>query len=84
MNQLSTTEEVEIFNTKVGAEVIEFTWLSFGKDLHLLGGVLNMLYVLIYTVYINQVFLGRDYYYRIALLRVLSCCLFYPLTYESF
>ena len=53
MECMATTEEIEIFNTKVGLEIIDFTWISFGKDLHYLGGIINLIYVIFYTIYIN-------------------------------
>jgi len=41
-----------------------------------------MIYVIVYWVYVNEVFLQRNFDYRMGLLRILGLCLIYPLVYE--
>jgi hypothetical protein len=82
MDILAKTEELEIFATKVGVEIIDFSWDQFGKDLHYLGAFIHLIYVIVYWVYVNEVFLQRNFDYRMGLLRILGLCLIYPLVYE--
>lgn len=60
MEIISTSEELEIFNTKCLQDLIEFQWNTYAKWIHYTGASVHMTYVFMFFMYVNQVYIERN------------------------
>ena len=80
---LADTNELEIFKTKCIRDFLSFQWNSYAKFIQLIGGCIHLLYLILFIVYTNQVYLNRNFDNRIGLIWVMVICLIYPLVYDG-
>ena len=57
MDQLSDTSELAIFKSKVVIDFYEYQWNKYAKYIHYYGAVLHFIYILIFSIYVNEVYL---------------------------
>ena len=83
MELLSDSEELKLFNTVVVKTFIEFQWESYAKHIHYFGGSIHFVYSTLFLIYVNNVYLNRNYDNKIVNLYAMLCCLIYPLVYDG-
>ena len=82
MEVIGETEDQEIFRSKVIEYYLEFMWDSFAKHIHYFGAFIHLVYIIIFTTYVNLVYLNRDYEHRTTLCWLMLICLIYPMVYD--
>jgi hypothetical protein len=83
MDSLCNTEELKVFDTPVVKDYFEFHWESYAKHVHYLGAINHSIYLIMTTIYVNEVYNYRDYTNRIPYLWVMFTLLFYPMIYDN-
>lgn len=82
MGLLGETDEMEIFETKVIQDFFDFQWNGYAKYLHYFGGLIHLIYVTLFAIYINQVYLDRNQENKVTLLWMMLISLIYPMVYD--
>lgn len=82
MELLAETEQDEVLETKVIQDCIAFCWDSYGCVVHYTGAFIHFLYVITFAMYLNNIYMYRDYQYRSPLCKAMSICLIYPTVYD--
>jgi hypothetical protein len=77
------TEELEMFDTEVIQDMIEFKWLSFGRAHHMMGLTMHFVYTFTLTIYVNEVYLAFDDHNQHIYTVLLGLALLYPIQYET-
>jgi hypothetical protein len=83
LSALGESDELELFNCDVVKDFIDFQWGSYAKFLHYFGGAVHLLYVLLFMIYTNYIYLDRYYESRVGLIWAMFICLLYPLVYDG-
>jgi len=83
MDQLSETTELDIFKSKVVVDFFEYQWNSYAKHIHIYGAVVHFIYMLVFSIYVNEIYLHTHYEYRIELCWAMFICLAYPCFYDT-
>ena len=60
MDIISGSDEIELFDSKLIIDVITFKWECYGRDHHVFGSMMHFLYVLLFILYVNFVYLYND------------------------
>ena len=92
MNACGETVEVEIFESKVIRDLIEFRWNKYAGKFHYIGLSIHTLYVILFNFYVSD-FLqkerlkpnesNKERVIQLTLLNVfMGICLIYPLMYD--
>lgn len=63
-------------------DLLVFSWESYGCVVHYTGAFIHFVYVLTFAVYLNDVYMYRDFEQRIPLCTAMSICLIYPTVYD--
>ena len=71
-----------IFKTKVSEGLIKFKWDQHGAVLHYIGAFFHFLYVLMYLIYVNEMYLNERYEYKEALLYTITVLHMYATFYD--
>jgi hypothetical protein len=80
----SDSEEMTIFNTESFGTLIQFKWERYGKNHHIFGSFMHLIYVIIIINFVIKVYLydnntdGNQIYYSLSLL----VGIFYPWVYD--
>jgi hypothetical protein len=56
LEELCNSDELDIFRTDVVIDLFQFSWDKYAKHLHYYGISVHFLYVIFFTIYIDQVF----------------------------
>ena len=60
MHLCQDTEELEIFDTPSLQQVIQYKWDTYGRQHHVLGCAMHMLYTLILIIYVKNAYLVEN------------------------
>jgi hypothetical protein len=82
MRLLKDTEELEMFDTEVIQEIIEYKWMTYGRSHHMMGLAMHFVYTFTLTLYVNEVYLVPDNEYTGMYTVMLGLGLLYPMSYE--
>ena len=82
MEILSETDELGIFRTKVVYDLVEFKWNAYGKNVHYLGAFLHLCYNVVFFIYVNEVYIGRNFNAQYNLCWAMLILLIYPMVYD--
>ena len=85
IDAIADSDELEIFETDIVIDLVDFRWEKFARIIHLRGLVVHCIYIITLMMYIRSTYLGSSidlvpstgYLYAIAL------CLLYPLIYDG-
>ena len=80
---LGSTNELEIFDTKIVRDFYEFEWINFAMHIHYLGALLHFIYMITFVVYVNEVYLYRDFTNRVPMLYIMLVIKMYPMYYDT-
>ena len=82
MELLSDTEDLDLFDTKVVKDLIQFYWINYASHIHLFGFCIHLLYVITFFIYVSLVYQDRDWAARTHLVILMFICLLYSIIYE--
>ena len=82
LDLLADTEEDELFNTKVIGDTLVFFWEEYGCVVHYTGAFIHFAYVITFALYLNYIYMYRDYEHRAGLCTAMCICLIYPTVYD--
>ena len=83
MDVCGNTDELEVFDSKALSDLLEFKWKSASGPIHMVGGASHLLYLLVFSVFVNELYVYNHYMeYRQTLFMVQLLCLFYPCVYD--
>jgi len=82
MNILGSTDHVEILFTEVVKGLADFKWNKYAKKLHYLGAGIHFLYLVIFLIYINYVYVRGEYAPKMFLLFGMFILHFYAFIYD--
>lgn len=82
MELLGNTSELEIFRSKVIEDFFNFQWDNYAKHLHYYGASVHLVYVIMFSTYVNIVYNNRNFEARAPLCWSLLICLMYPMIYD--
>lgn len=83
MELLSSTEDLDIFDTKVVSDFVHFSWDNYASHVHFFGAFIHLIYVLAFFLYVHLVVQRRDYTLRSHLIIIMFISLLYPMLYDS-
>lgn len=83
MELLATTDDLDIFDTKVVRDLIQYHWDNYALHVHSFGALMHLAYALTFFIYVHQVFSYRDYTLRSELILLMFVCLLYPVSFEA-
>jgi len=83
MDLISGSDEIEIFDCEQVINIITYKWETYGKDHHIFGSVMHFIYITLFMLYVNFVYLQYDenapnFIYTI----VLALGIIYPWIYD--
>ena len=79
---LADTEEDELFSTKVITDTLLFFWEEYGCVVHYTGAAIHFAYVLTFAIYLNNIYMYRDFHHRASFCTAMCICLIYPTVYD--
>lgn len=82
MEQLGNSDELEIFRTKVICDFFDYQWENYAKHFHYLGASIHFIYVILFCIYVNEVYNERNFENRHILCWLILITLMYPMTYD--
>jgi hypothetical protein len=56
----SETEELEIFSTEAIQSLISYKWDTFGRKHHFTGFIAQLIYTLVFALYVKEAYLQDD------------------------
>ena len=59
MELLGDTDQIELFQTKVVKDLIQFKWDEYGKNVHYLAATVHGIYVITFLVHLDQQYLRQ-------------------------
>lgn len=82
MELLASTDDLDIFDTKVVTDYIHFNWDNYASHVHFFGAFIHLIYVTTFSIYVHMVFQRRDYTFRSHLIIIMFISLLYPMLYD--
>lgn len=61
----------------------EFQWNLYAKHIHYLGATIHLVYCIVFVIYVNQIYLDKDFHVRLYLCWAMLICIMYPLCYDT-
>lgn len=58
MDAIANSNELAIYETDSVRDMIDYKWKTFAKRMHLFGGFVHLVYVLVLIAYIDHTFLA--------------------------
>lgn len=83
MDSLGESEELEIFEAKVVNDYYVYQWERYAKHIHYFGAFVHFIYLFLFILYVNLVYLDRNFDNRVNLIYFQLICLVYPAIYDS-
>lgn len=83
LDAIGDTTEDTIFDTKIVQDFYNFQWDSYAIYIHMFGFVNHVLYVLAFFLYVNEIYLRRNFEARVPLVWCMLICLIYPTYYDT-
>ena len=85
MNAVAGSDQMEIFQTDLIKDMVDYKWETFAQRQHIFGAMLHLSYVVVLMLYINEIFLigERDGPANKTLLAWIGGCLVYPTFYDG-
>lgn len=80
---LSNSEEIELFDTLTVREFAMYNWNMYAAFIHQIGGLIHLVYFVLFSAYVMDVYLNRNMDNRMGLLWSMLFCLVYPLMYDG-
>jgi len=80
---IGNTDNLEIFETEAIKGIINFKWNKFGKQLHYTCAIIHFIYVIMFMVYVDSVYLKQEYGLISLYLFVMFCCHVYAFLYDG-
>ena len=82
MNIINDHSMIKNYKTKVIRSLIDFKWSIYGSHIHYLSALIHLFYVIIFLIYVNQVYLNLDATHKTGLLWTMLVCHIYAALYE--
>lgn len=83
MDSLGETNELDLFDNKIVKDFYEFQWQNYAMHIHYFGAAIHFIYSVVFITYVNEVYLYRNYEYRVEMLYVMMVAKLYPIFYDS-
>jgi hypothetical protein len=83
LDALGETNEQGIFSTQIIKDFYDFQWNSYASYIHYFGASMHFIYMIVYTSYVNDIYLYRLMDNRVAYCWAIMLCLLYPFMYDS-
>ena len=85
IDAIAESDELEIFETDLVIDLVDFRWEKFARKTHIRGLVVHITYILTLTMYIRSTYLGSsvDLVPSTGYLYAIGLCLLYPLIYDG-
>ena len=84
MEEFSECDELEVFATKGLNDNVDFKWVEFGKQFHLVGCVMHFAYMTLLFIYIGKIYVMNDEGNSTVFQIGLCAGLAYPAFYEFY
>lgn len=82
MSYFTDTDELEIFDTDVIHDIIEYKWKVYGMAHHMMGLTMHFVYTFTLIIYVNEVYLRENT--NLWVYTIMLCLgVIYPMWYES-
>lgn len=82
MHMCIDTDNFDLFEVPCIQQVIDYRWESFALNLHMIGAVAHILYVVVMLLYVNAVYINDNVENKIVYMVLLLICSCYPFIYE--
>lgn len=82
MDTAGQTDELGIFDCKALIDYIEFKWTNYAGRIHKVGAAFHTMYVIIFSMFVFEFYLYRDFESRTFLFVMMSISLIYPTVYD--
>jgi len=79
MDSLVNSNENSIFDTKIVKDFYGFHWNQYAKHIHYFGALIHFIYLTLFTVYVNEIYLHRRYEYRAGMCWGMLILIIYPI-----
>ena len=61
MDTAGATDELSIFSCKALIDYIEFKWINYAGTIHQVGAIFHVVYLLVFSVFINEIYVYRSF-----------------------
>ena len=82
MDLIAESDEIELFDSQQIIDVISFKWECYGRDHHIFGSLMHFLYVLLFVLYVNFVYLHKEGGNHVIYTLILAVGIIYPWIYD--
>jgi hypothetical protein len=83
LEALGGTDEQIIFDSKIVQDFYEFQWENYAMHIHYFGAFIHFIYLIVFSAYVNDIYMYRNFDNRIAHSWAILICLIYPLFYDG-
>ena len=82
MHMCIDTDNFDLFEVPCIQQVIDYRWDTFALNLHMVGAIAHILYVIVMLLYVNTVYINDDVEHKLVYMVLLLVCSCYPFFYE--
>ena len=83
MDLLANVDDLEVFDTKVVEDFVNFNWEKFASHVHNFGALIHFTYFIVFMMYVHLVYQKRDFTNRSHLIISMFALLLYPMCYDG-
>lgn len=83
MESLQESNDNNIYETKIVKDFYDFHWNMYAKHIHYFGALLHTIYLCLFVVYVNEVYLHRRYEHRVEMCWMMLICIIVPMFNDS-
>jgi hypothetical protein len=83
MDLFGETNQIEVFQTKVVQDLIQFKWFSYGKMVHQIAALVHMTYVMTFLFYLDKMYLKRIEGIHLLPIIIMVICNSFAFLYDS-
>jgi hypothetical protein len=82
MDTAGQTDELRIFECKALIDYIEFKWTNYAGPIHKVGATFHAMYLMVYSLFVFEIYLYKDFHSRFGLFFMMGISLIYPTIYD--
>lgn len=79
MESMIESNENRIFESKIVKDFYDFHWNSYAKHVHYFGAIVHFIYLSVFVIYVNEIFLNRNYTKRVDMCYIMLICIVFPI-----
>jgi hypothetical protein len=83
MDIFGSTEQLEVFKTKVVQDIIRFKWQSYGQYVHQTAASFHIVYVVTFLIHLERTYLSRIETISLPIIIIMTVCNTFAFLYDG-